>query len=49
MTYYYRKQNKDNFEEDIKDLNNKIYTIYTSLQKILLKKEIIYCKYLILE
>ena len=34
MTYYYRKSNKDNFEEDIKDLNNKIDTIYTSLSNI---------------
>ena len=32
---YYRKQNKDNFEEDIKDLNNKIDTIYTSLSNII--------------
>ena len=29
---YYRKSNKDNFEDDIKDLNNKIDTIYTSLE-----------------
>ena len=35
MTYYYRKSNKDNFEEDIKDLNNKIDTIYTSLGNII--------------
>ena len=35
MTYYYRKLNKDNFEEDIKDLNNKINTIYTSLSNII--------------
>ena len=35
MTYYYRKSNKDNFEEDIKDLNNKIDTIYTSLENII--------------
>ena len=35
MTYYYRRQNKDNFEEDIKDLNNKIDTIYTSLSNII--------------
>ena len=35
MTYYYRKQNKDNFEDDIKDLNNKIDTIYTSLENII--------------
>ena len=35
MTYYYRKSNKNNFEEDIKDLNNKIDTIYTSLSNII--------------
>ena len=32
---YHRKSNKDNFEEDIKDLNNKIDTIYTSLGNII--------------
>ena len=32
---YYRKQNKDNFEDDIKDLNNKINTIYSSLENII--------------
>ena len=35
MTYYYRKSNKGNFEDDIKDLNNKINTIYTSLSNII--------------
>ena len=35
MSYYYRKENKDNFEDDIKDLNNKIDTIYTSLSNII--------------
>ena len=35
MSYYYRKSNKDNFEEDIKDLNNKIDSIYTSLSNII--------------
>ena len=35
MTYYYRKSNKNNFEDDIKDLNNKIDTIYTSLENII--------------
>ena len=35
MTYYYRKLNKDNFEDDIKDLNNKIDIIYTSLENII--------------
>ena len=38
MTYYYRKSNKDNFKEDIKDLNNKIDTIYTSLSNIIEEK-----------
>ena len=35
MSYYYRKQNKINFEDDIKDLNNKIDIIYTSLENII--------------
>ena len=35
MSYYYRKQNKNNFEDDIKDLNNKIDTIYNSLENII--------------
>ena len=29
---YHRKSNKDNFQEDIKDLNNKIDTIYTFIK-----------------
>ena len=41
MAYYYRKPDKDNYEDDIKNLNNKIDIIYTSLVN-LLKKEIIY-------
>ena len=35
MTYYYRKSNKNNFEDNIKDLNNKIDIIYTSLENII--------------
>ena len=35
MSYYHRKQNKNNFEDDIKDLNNKIDTIYSSLENII--------------
>ena len=35
MAYYYRKPNKDNFEDDIKNLNNKIDIIYTSLGNII--------------
>ena len=38
MTYYYRKSNKNNFEDDIKDLNNKIDIIYTSLENIIEEK-----------
>ena len=32
---YYRKLNRDNFEDDIKDLNNEIDIIYTSLENII--------------
>ena len=32
---YYRKPNKDNYEDDIKSLNNKIDIIYTSLGNII--------------
>ena len=39
MTYYYRKLNKDNFEDDIKDLNNKIDIIYTSLENIIEERD----------
>ena len=45
--YYYRKPNKKNYEDDIRNLNNKIDIVYTSLE-ILLKKEMIYYICLIL-
>ena len=32
---YYRKLNKDNFEDDIKNLNDKIDIIYTALENII--------------
>ena len=35
MAYYYRKPNKDNYEDDIRILNNKIDIIYTSLENII--------------
>ena len=35
MAYYYRKPNKDNYEDDIRNLNNKIDIIYTSLENII--------------
>ena len=35
MSYYYRKQNKDNYENDIRNLNNKIDIVYTSLENII--------------
>ena len=35
MSYYYRKQNKDNYEDDIRNLNNKIDIVYTSLEDII--------------
>ena len=35
MSCYYRKQNKDNYENDIRNLNNKIDIVYTSLENII--------------
>ena len=35
MSYYYRKTNKDNYDHDIKNLNNKINIVYTSLENII--------------
>ena len=35
MSYYYRKPNKENYEDDIRNLNNKIDIIYTSLENII--------------
>ena len=35
MSYYYRKPNKDNYDYDIKNLNNKIDIVYTSLENII--------------
>ena len=35
MAYYYRKPNKDNFENDIRNVNNKIDIIYTLLENII--------------
>ena len=33
--YYYRKSTKDNYEDDIRNLNNKINIVYTSLENII--------------
>ena len=35
MSYYYRKPNKENYENDIRNLNNKIDIFYTSLENII--------------
>ena len=35
MSYYYRKPNKDNHEDDIRNLNNGIDIVYTSLENII--------------
>ena len=35
MSYYYRKPNEDNYENDIRNLNNKIDIVYTSLENII--------------
>ena len=39
MTYYYRKSNKNNLEDDIKDLDNIIDIIYTSLENIIEERD----------
>ena len=35
MSYYYRKLNKENYEDDIRNLNDKIDIVYTSLENII--------------
>ena len=35
MSYYYRKTNKENYKDDIRNLNNKIDIVYTSLENII--------------
>ena len=35
MSYYYRKPNKENYEDDIRNLNNKIDIVHTSLENII--------------
>ena len=35
MYYCYRKPSKDNYEDDIKNLHNKIDIVYTSLENII--------------
>ena len=35
MSYYYRKPYKDNYEDDIRNLKNKIDIVYTSLENII--------------
>ena len=35
MSYYYRKPNKENYDDDIRNLNNKIDIVYTSLENII--------------
>ena len=35
MSYYYRKPNKENYEDDIRNLNNIIDIVYTSLENII--------------
>ena len=35
MSYYYRKPNKDNYEDDVRNLDNKIDIVYTSLENII--------------
>ena len=35
MSYYYRKPNKDNYDDDIRNLNNEIDIVYTSSENII--------------
>ena len=35
LMYYYRESTKDNYEDDIRNLNNKIDIVYTSLENII--------------
>ena len=35
MSYYYRKPNIHNYEDDIRNLNNKIVIVYISLENII--------------
>ena len=35
MSYYYRKPNKENYKDDIRNLNNNIDIVYTSLENII--------------
>ena len=35
MSHYYRKSAENNYEDDIRNLNNKIDIIYTSLENII--------------
>ena len=35
MSYYYRKQNKNNYGDDIRNLKDKIDIVYTSLENII--------------
>ena len=35
MSHYYRKPNKNNYEDDIRNLNNKADIVYTSLENII--------------
>ena len=35
MSYYYIKPNKENYEDDIRNLNDKIDIVYTSLENII--------------
>ena len=32
--YYYRKSSKNNYEDDIRNLNNKIHIIYNLLENV---------------
>ena len=41
MSYYYRKPNKENYEDDIRNLNNKIDIVYTSIENIIERNDLL--------
>ena len=44
MSCYYRKPNKENYEDDIRNLNNKIHIVYTSLENIIEERnDLLHC------
>ena len=41
MSYYHRKPNKDNYQDDIRNLNNKIDIIYSLLENAIQDRNVL--------